>query len=88
MVEPFNKVATTSRIFEMKHYAINTEVEWEWGNGSASGNIREKFTSEVERTIKGSSVKRDASETDPAYMIEQDDGSKVLKSHSELKKTS
>jgi hypothetical protein len=77
MVEPFNEVATTTRIFE-----------WEWGKGSASGNIREKFTSEVERTIKGSSVKRDASETDPAYMIEQDDGSKVLKSHSELKKTS
>lgn len=44
----------------MKHYAVNTEVEWEWGNGSATGNIREKFTSDVERTIKGSSVKREA----------------------------
>lgn len=72
----------------MKHYAVNTEVEWEWGNGSATGNIREKFTSDVTRTIKGSSVKREASDSDPAYLIEQDDGSKVLKSHSEIKKSS
>lgn len=72
----------------MKHYAVNTEVEWEWGNGCATGNIREKFNSDVERTIKGSSVKREASDSDPAYLIEQDDGSKVLKSHSELKKSS
>ena len=48
----------------MKHYAVNTEVEWEWGNGSATGNIREKFTNDVERTIKGSSVKREASDSD------------------------
>ncbi|KHT58079.1 hypothetical protein RJ44_14105 [Alteromonas macleodii] len=72
----------------MKHYAVNTEVEWEWGNGSATGNIREKFTNNVERTIKGSSVKREASDSDPAYLIEQDDGSKVLKSHSEITKSS
>ncbi|GFD67871.1 hypothetical protein KUL106_11340 [Alteromonas sp. KUL106] len=72
----------------MKHYAINTEVEWEWSNGSATGNIREKFTRDVERTIKGSSVKREASDSDPAYLIEQDDGSKVLKSHSEITKSS
>ena len=71
----------------VKHYAINTEVEWEWGNDSAAGNIREKFTSDVERTLKGSSVKREASENDPAYLIEQDDGSKVLKCHSELTKS-
>ncbi|CAI3961291.1 DUF2945 domain-containing protein [Alteromonas macleodii] len=72
----------------MKHYAVNTEVEWEWGNGSATGNIRKKFTNDVERTIKGSSVKREASDSDPAYLIEQDDGSKVLKSHSEITKSS
>ncbi|NKX22077.1 HVA1 family protein [Alteromonadaceae bacterium A_SAG2] len=72
----------------MKHYAVNTEVEWEWGNGSATGNIREKFTNDVERTIKGSSVKREASDSDPVYLIEQDDGSKVLKSHSEITKSS
>lgn len=72
----------------MKHFAINTEVKWEWGKGSAEGNIRKKYTSNVELTIKGTSVKRNASEKDPAYLIEQSDGSEVLKSHSEIKKTS
>lgn len=81
-------VKLTAQGVTMKHYAVNTEVEWEWGNGSATGNIREKFTSDVERTIKGSSVKREASDSDPAYLIEQDDGSKVLKSHSEITKSS
>ncbi|MCP4278978.1 MAG: HVA1 family protein, partial [Alteromonas sp.] len=32
--------------------------------------------------------KREASDSDPAYLIEQDDGSKVLKSHSEITKSS
>ena len=81
-------VKLTAQGVTMKHYAVNTEVEWEWGNGSATGNIREKFTNDVERTIKGSSVKREASDSDPAYLIEQDDGSKVLKSHSEITKSS
>lgn len=72
----------------MKHYATNTEVEWEWGNGSATGKIRKKFTDEVEKTLQGSKVTRQASDDDPAYLIEQDDGSEVLKSHSEIKKAS
>ena len=80
-------VKLTAQGVTMKHYAVNTEVEWEWGNGSATGNIREKFTNDVERTIKGSSVKREASDSDPAYLIEQDDGNKVIKSHSEITKS-
>jgi len=38
----------------------------------------------VTRTIDGTEVTRDASEDEPAYMIKQDDGGKVLKSASEL----
>lgn len=70
----------------MKDYQTNTKVEWDWGEGTASGYIREKFVERVERTLKGSKVTRDASDSDPAYMIEQSDGDKVLKSHSELRK--
>ncbi|WP_218311400.1 DUF2945 domain-containing protein [Alteromonas antoniana] len=72
----------------MKHYAINTEVEWNWGNGTATGKIRKKYTEHVEKTLQGSEVNRDASDDDPAYLIEQDDGSEVLKSHSEINKAS
>ena len=70
----------------MARYDTGTEVEWEWGSGSATGTVQEVFTEKVTRTIKGNEVTRDASEDEPAYMIEQDDGDRVLKSHSELSK--
>nr|WP_320198540.1 DUF2945 domain-containing protein [Agrobacterium sp. rho-13.3]MDX8307778.1 DUF2945 domain-containing protein [Agrobacterium sp. rho-13.3] len=37
-----------------------------------------------ERKIEGSVIKRKASKDEPAYLIEQEDGGRVLKSHSEL----
>ncbi|OXT01888.1 DUF2945 domain-containing protein [Notoacmeibacter marinus] len=71
-----------------KDYAANTKVEWDWGNGTAKGKIQEKFTEKVSRQIDGNEVTRDASEDNPAYMIEQEDGQRVLKKHSELRKAS
>ncbi len=62
------------------------DVIWKWGNGTAKGKIVKKHTSTVEKTIKGAKVKRNANKDEPAYEIEQQDGSKVLKSESELKK--
>ena len=61
-----------------------SKVRWKWGAHSAEGKIVERFTSKVTRTIKGAEVTRDASRKEPAYLIEQDDGDKVLKSRSEL----
>lgn len=63
-----------------------TQVEWDWSGRTATGKITQIFTSDVERKIKGSSVKRKASEDDPAYLIEQDDGDEVLKGKSELRR--
>ena len=68
------------------HYNVGDKVKWSWGSGTATGKITERFTDTVERTIKGNKVKRNASNDDPAYMVEQDDGDRALKSHSELKK--
>ena len=65
---------------------IGDEVKWNWGDGTASGTVKERFTSKVTRTIKGNEVTRDASEDEPAYLIEQDDGDRVLKSASELER--
>lgn len=70
----------------MKHYQTNTKVSWKWGNGTATGYIREKYTSKIEKTIDGAEVTRNASEDDPAYLIEQDEGQEVLKSSTELNK--
>ncbi|MBW8640182.1 DUF2945 domain-containing protein [Hoeflea sp. WL0058] len=70
----------------MKHYQTGTTVEWNWGSGVGSGTVAEIFTDKVTRTIKGNEVTRNASEEEPAYLIRQDDGDRVLKSHTELTK--
>ena len=70
----------------MTGYNEGTKVQWNWGNGTGTGTITERFTDDVTRTIKGTEVTRNASADDPAYMIEQDDGDAVLKSHSEVTK--
>ena len=62
-------------------YQTDQYVEWEWGNGTASGQIKERFEREVTRTLKGSEV---TTEDNPAYLIKQEDGDEVLKRGSEL----
>ena len=64
--------------------AVGDRVIWNWGNGTASGTIVERFHSDVTRTIKGTDVTRKASDESPAFAIEQDDGDRVLKSCSEI----
>jgi len=68
-------------------YQTNTKVQWDWGNGVAEGYIREVFREEVTKTLKGTKVTRNGSDHDPAYIIEQQDGDKVLKLHSEIRKS-
>lgn len=68
----------------MSTFSKGDTVRWSWGNGTGTGKIAERFTDDVERTIKGSKIKRKASEDCPAYLIEQQDGARVLKSHSEV----
>ena len=69
----------------MQKFVEGAEVEWNWAQGKASGRISETFTRDVERRIKGKRIKRKASEEESAYLIEQADGDRVLKSHSELR---
>ena len=59
-------------------------VKWDWGNGSAKGQIKDRFEREVTRTLQGNEVTRDGSEDNPAYLIKQEDGDEVLKLGSEL----
>lgn len=65
---------------------IGDEVEWNWGSGTGTGKVTERFTSKVTRTLAGNEVTRNATDDAPAYLIEQDDGDEVLKSASELSK--
>ncbi len=61
------------------------QVEWKWGSGTGCGRIAERFERDVTRTIEGSEITRKGSQDDPAYLIEQEDGGRVLKLGSELK---
>ena len=63
-----------------------TQVTWKWGNSNASGEVKDVFHSDTTKEIKGSKVKREASEEKPAYLIEQDDGQIVLKSSTEVQR--
>ncbi|WP_425093482.1 DUF2945 domain-containing protein [Tropicimonas sp. S265A] len=64
--------------------SVGDRVKWSWGNGEAEGEVTERFTQNVSRTIKGSEVTRNASSDEPAFLIEQDDGDQVLKSCTEV----
>lgn len=70
----------------MSKYQKGTHVKWSWGNGTGKGEIKSVYTQKTTRTIKGTEVTREANEECLAYLIRQDDGDEVLKSHSEVKK--
>lgn len=73
---------------KVQMYKVGDKVKWKWGSGFGEGSIVERFTDDVTRTIDGTEVTRNATCDTPAYLIEQDDGAGVLKSHSELQKAS
>lgn len=60
-------------------------VIWDWGGGTASGRIKDRYERRVTRKIKGSEITRNGDKDNPAYLIEQEDGDEVLKLASELK---
>lgn len=72
----------------MSAYSEGTTVVWDWGSGTATGKVDHVYTQKITRTIKGSEVTREADDDCPAYLIKQDDGDEVLKSHSEVRKAS
>jgi len=67
-----------------QEFQIKQHVKWRHAGGSAKGQVKEAFKEKVTRTIKGNEVTRNASDEEPAYLVEQDDGDHVLKSESEL----
>ncbi|WP_232493002.1 DUF2945 domain-containing protein [Novosphingobium kaempferiae] len=60
------------------------QVRWNWGTGTATGKIAERFERRVSRTIAGKRIVRNGSHDNPAYLVEQEDGARALKSGSEL----
>lgn len=69
----------------MANLRKGSNVSWTWGEHQAHGKIVDRFTARVTRTLQGTKVVREASKDEPAYLIEQPDGAKVIKSASELR---
>ena len=65
-------------------FRTNQYVKWNWGNGEGHGQIEERFEEEVTRQLQGSEVTKNGDADNPAYLIKQEDGDKVLKRGSEL----
>lgn len=62
------------------------KVKWSWGNGTATGEVTDRYEEETTHTIKGKKITRKGSKDDPAYMVKQEDGDRALKLGSELSK--
>ncbi len=71
----------------MQTIKVGDAVEWRWGRSRARGTVGKRFTDDVTRQIKGKTIKRKADSGEPAFLIDQADGGRVLKSQSEVKKT-
>lgn len=69
----------------MKKIRAGSRVEWTWGAHSAEGKVEQTFTDDVSRKIKGKVIRRKADDKEPALLIRQKDGGKVLKSRSEVR---
>ena len=67
-----------------KQIRTGSPVSWNWGNGTAEGKVKEIHREKITKTIKSNEVTRDGTDVNPAYLIEQEDGTEVLKLRSEL----
>lgn len=61
-------------------------VGWKWGFGFAQGKVIEVRTERTEIESKGKRIVRNGTADNPAVIIVQDNGTKVLKLASELQK--
>ncbi|SET70169.1 hypervirulence associated TUDOR domain-containing protein [Hymenobacter actinosclerus] len=62
-----------------------TQVSWKYGTGTATGKIEETHKETVSRKLKGSEIVRHGTPDNPAYLIVQENGDRVLKLKSEVK---
>ena len=61
-------------------------VKWKFGAGEATGMVLEVIEKRVSRTLKGKRITRNGTSDNPAVLLEQADGDRVLKLSSELER--
>ncbi|MBT9392682.1 DUF2945 domain-containing protein [Hymenobacter sp. NST-14] len=61
-----------------------TQVTWKYGTGTATGKIEATYKETVSRKLKGADITRHGTPDNPAFLIVQESGDKVLKLKSEV----
>lgn len=67
-----------------KIYAVGSAAQWKWMGRLIDGEVKEIYFEPVAKTIKGKVIKRNASQENPAYLLQSEAGNYALKLHSEL----
>lgn len=67
-------------------FKTGATVRWTWGKGEGEGRVAERFERRVSRTIEGKRITRVGTKDNPAYLVRQDGGGRVLKRGSELRR--
>lgn len=65
-------------------YQLGDKVQWNWGEGSARGEITAIHTRDVTINIDGEPVRREAGPGRPAYTVEKDHGGFALVARNEI----
>ncbi len=65
-----------------------TTVTWKYGTGTATGKIEETHKETVTRKLQGADIVRHGTPDNPALLIVQENGDRVLKLQSEVKAAS
>ncbi|WP_298998108.1 DUF2945 domain-containing protein [Flagellimonas sp. S174] len=61
-----------------------TRVSWKWGNGEAEGKVIDTYTRKVTKKIKGNEITRIGEEGNKVLLIQQEDGTQVIKKENEV----
>lgn len=65
-----------------------TTVTWKYGTGTATGKIEETHKETVTRKLQGADIVRHGTPDNPALLIVQENGDRILKLQSEVKAAS
>ena len=68
-----------------KAFKVGAKIKWNWMGREVAGKVRATYFKPVKKKFRGHLFKRNGSPERPAYLVESTSGSKVLKSHTELK---
>ncbi|MGL5924641.1 HVA1 family protein [Chroococcidiopsis sp.] len=64
---------------------VGTTVSWKYGSGTATGKVIKVYRDRITLKLGDSEITRNGSEDDPALLIKQENGAKVLKLFSEVR---